>query len=116
VCACGSNGDCPLGHLLAADISKVDFIPAKCLKQFGHARRGGFDLHQPCQKTDGLAQTTDRDHFDLLDHGGLGGAGLGHEQAPQSLSLGGGNRHRERALGGPRGAIEGQLAHHGVLG
>ena len=39
----------------------------------------------------------------------------GHEQPAEALVLGGGHGHRQGALGRPRGAVEGQLADHGVL-
>ncbi len=111
----GGDRDRPLGHLLAADVGEIDVVGGVLVEPLVEPRRRGLDVDLAGEEGDGLREAADGDDFDLFDDGGFGGAGGGHDEAAKAALLGGGDGHRERALGRPREAVEGQLADDGVL-
>ena len=75
-----------------------------------------LDVDLAGQKGHGLGEAGDRDDFDAFDDGRLGGAvGAARAVPRMPVLLGGGHGHRQRALGGPRRAVEGQFADDGVF-
>ena len=107
--------DRALGHLLAAHVGKIDVVSGVLSKPFVESRRRRFDFDFAGKERDGLGQAGDGDDFDLLDHGRFGRAGRWHDDASKFLLLRGGHRHRERAFGRARGAVERQFADDRVL-
>ncbi len=113
VISTGGDGDGALGHLLPADISKVDVVGRVLVEPLVEPRRGWIDLDGASKEGHGLRQAGDGDHVDTLDDGCLGRAGRGDNQSLQARLSGRGHGHRQRAAGRAGATVESQLAHHG---
>ena len=110
----GGDRHGPLGHLLAADVGKVDVVGRVFFEPLVQPRRGGIDVDRAGEEGHGLSQARHGNHLDAFHHGGFGRAGGRHHEAGEPLLARGGHRHRQRPAGRPRRAVEGQLSDHGV--
>ena len=112
----GGDDDRPFGHLLAADIGEIDLVVGQFTEEIVQPRGGWFDFDFAGQEANRLGEALHGDDLDPFDDGRFRRAFGRHDQPAEGLALRGGNRHRQGAFGGPRGAVEGQLAHDRILG
>jgi hypothetical protein len=105
----------PLGHFLAADVGEIEIVDRELLKPFLKPRRCRVDVQLAGEEGNRLGKRRDADHLDPFDDRRLRRARFRHDQPAQFLLRRAGHRHRERAAGRPRAAVERQLAEHGIL-
>ena len=100
--------------LLAFDLGEVEVEPVGGAGELlAGVHHGGFNRPRAGDKIYHLGERFHAIDIEVVDHGGLGGVGLGHNHAPKP-GCPGGDGHGQRAAYGKHGAVERQLAHNHV--
>jgi len=107
----GSECQGPFGHLLTADVGKINIVAPQFVEQLVQARRRRIQRQLAGKKRSRLRQTINSNHLDVFHDGCLRRIRRGNHDTPGAV-LGCRQRHRQGALNRPRVAIECQFTCH----